>query len=185
MAEIKGFAIRGLLKFVKESNYPGGIPAVLSRLSADEQELFASPITSSGWYPYSTFAHLLRVIDQTVGKGDVSQARRIGEVSAERDVHGVFKIIGAMAGFQTLLPRSPIFWPRYFNRGKLVALDVGDRGARLQIHDFPEIDPIHCIVLEGWFEKIGGLFGAKNVRVRHTACVHRGSLVCEYTITYG
>jgi len=184
MAEIKGFAIRGLLRFVKQSAYPGGIASILSRLPAEDQKSFDNPVTASAWYPYAVFAHLLHVIYQHIGKGDKSLLRRIGESSAEADVQGVFKIIAAIAGFQNLLPRAPLFWPRYFSRGKLVMLEINDRGARLEILDFPEIDPLHCLLLEGWFEQMGRLFKANNVRVTHTACVHQGGRSCEYTLTY-
>ncbi len=182
--QVKGFAIRGLLKFVKQSGYPGGIPAMISLLPSEDQKTFADPINASAWYPYTVFAHLLRAINQSMGKGDLSAARRIGEAAAQWDVQGVFKIIGALTGLQTLLPRARIFWPRYFSAGTLVVTDIGDRGARLQIQNFPEIDPVHCVVLEGWFEELSRLFGAKNVRVTHTACVHKRGAVCEYTLTY-
>jgi hypothetical protein len=181
MAEAKGFAIRGLLRFIKESGYPGGIPAVLSVLPPEDQVHFKNPINASAWYPYSVFAHLLHAIDQKLGKG---VEKRIGEASAAADIQGVFKIISAIAGFSTLLPRARLFWPRYFSPGKLVALQEKGRADRLQIQDFPEMDPLHCVVLEGWFEQIAKLFKAKNVRVTHSACVHMGDSCCEYTLEY-
>ncbi|MEW6366966.1 MAG: 4-vinyl reductase [Acidobacteriota bacterium] len=184
MADIKGFAIRGLLKFIKDSNYPGGIPAIISKLPAEDRAVFATPINASLWYAYHVFAHLLCAVDKTIGKGDKSLARRVGGVSAERDVQGVFRIIAAITSFQRLLPKATLFWPRYFSSGKLEVLDITDRSARLVIRNFPEIDPTHCALMEGWFEKIGQIFGAKDMRVRHTACVHRGHAVCEFTATF-
>jgi hypothetical protein len=49
--QIKGFAIRGLLRYVKESGHPGGIPAVLERLPPEVASRFATKVLSSRWYP--------------------------------------------------------------------------------------------------------------------------------------
>jgi hypothetical protein len=53
MARIEGFALRGLLKAVKESG--GSIAAVLAALPEAERASFARPIVASEWYPYAAF----------------------------------------------------------------------------------------------------------------------------------
>ena len=70
MAEIKGFAIRGLLKYVKESGYLGGIPAMLNELPADISAQFKEPILGSRWYPYNQFIALLTTLKKELGPGE-------------------------------------------------------------------------------------------------------------------
>ena len=41
---IKGFALRGLFKYVKESDYPGGIPALIDKLPPDAAAYFEEQI---------------------------------------------------------------------------------------------------------------------------------------------
>jgi hypothetical protein len=72
MARVKGFALRGLLKSVKESG--GSIPAVLATLPDAERAIFARPIVTSEWYPYAVFVDLVRAIDRIQGKGDLAYA---------------------------------------------------------------------------------------------------------------
>ena len=64
---IKGFAIRGLLRYVKESDYPGGISALLEHLEPAAAPHFATKILSSRWYPYEAFLGLLHTIDARLG----------------------------------------------------------------------------------------------------------------------
>src|SRR5258708_39789655 len=90
MARIKGFAIRGLLKSVKESR--GSIPAVLAVLPAAERATFDRSIVASEWYPYAAFVGLVRAIGGILAKGDLAYPPELGRAAAARDLCRTFPI---------------------------------------------------------------------------------------------
>ena len=65
MARIKGFAIRGVLKSVKESG--GSIPELVASLPEADRASFDKPIVTSDWYPYSAFVSLVRAVVRARG----------------------------------------------------------------------------------------------------------------------
>ncbi len=69
MAKIRGFAIRGALKFIKHRQYAGGIREILAQLSDDTAPIFENKIAYAAWYPYSAYDELLSLIDANVGDG--------------------------------------------------------------------------------------------------------------------
>ena len=178
MARIKGFALRGLLKSVKESG--GSIPAVLAALPEAERAFFARPIVTSEWYPYSAFAALVRAIDGIQGKGDLVHARALGRAAAVRDLGTTFRIISAVASPKFLIERGHMFWSKYCDAGSLRLDASGERFFKARLEGFPEIDQAHCVLIEGWLEGLGDALGAIGMASRQVRCVHRGDADCEF-----
>lgn len=184
MAQIKGFAIRGLLKFVKESDLSGGIPGVLARLPADARPSFDVPIDAGEWYPYAAYAGLLKAVDRSVRGGDDEHYRRLGLYAAQQDVNTLFKIVAAFSSVEKLLQRSVVIWRRYCDTGDFVTADVSRGGGTGILRNIPEVAPEHCRMLLGWVEGMALAAGAKTVTVTKTRCVHRGDPHCEYQGTW-
>lgn len=180
MTQIKGFAIRGLLKHVKLSGLPGGIPAMLADLPAEVRPAFDKPIVNSGWYPYRAFTELLRAIDRRLGRGDLSSVEELGRRSAKDDLGNVFKIFASMLSVETVIRRSPIFWQKYCDTGAIECLEVVNNTFRCALKNVPDIDEAQCRLITGWIRGIGEATGAKSIEVKQVKCVHRGDPWCEY-----
>jgi len=178
MARIKGFALRGLLKSVKDSG--GSIPAVLALLPEEAAASFARPIVSSEWYPYPAFAALVRAIDRVQGKGDLLYARDLGRAAAARDLGGTFRIISAVASPRFLIERGHVFWSKYCDTGRLELDASQERLFRGRLEDFPDVDAAHCLLIEGWLEGLGQALGAVGMTSRQVRCIHRGDSSCEF-----
>lgn len=184
MAQIKGFAIRGLLKYVKQSDLTGGIQGVLAHLPADARPSFESAIDEKEWYPYEAYAGLLQAVDRAMGGGNDAHYRRLGLFAADQDVNTLFKIIAAFSSVEKLLQRSVVIWRRYCDTGNFVTADVSREGGTGILRDIPEVAPEHCRMLLGWVEGMALAAGAKSVTVEKTRCVHRGDPHCEYQGTW-
>jgi hypothetical protein len=178
MASIKGFAIRGLLKSIKESG--GSIPTVIAALPEAERATFGRPIVVSAWYPYAAFVGLVRAIDRMQGKGDLAYARELGLAAAARDLGGTFRIISAMASPRFLVERGHMFWGKYCDTGSLRLKMRDERLFDARLEGFPDIDLAHCLLIEGWLEGLGHALGAVGMASRQTRCVHRGDPACEF-----
>jgi hypothetical protein len=178
MARVKGFALRGLLKSVKESG--GSISAVLADLPEAERAAFARPIVTSEWYPYSAFVALVRAIDHIQGKGDLAHARELGRTAAVRDLGTTFRIISAVASPRFLIERGHMFWSKYSDTGDLRLEMKGDKFFTARLDGFREIDLAHCQLIEGWLAGLGQALGAVGMTARQVRCVHRGDPLCEF-----
>jgi hypothetical protein len=178
MARIKGFAIRGLLKSVKDTG--GSIPAVLAALPEAERAAFARSIVSSEWYPYTAFAALVRTIDSIQGKGDLAYARELGRSAAARDLGGTFRIMTAIASPKFLIERGAMFWSKYCDAGRLDLEAKHDRSFKARLEGFADIDRAHCLLIEGWLTGLGAALGAVGMTTRQVQCVHRGDPACEF-----
>ncbi|HVT04364.1 MAG TPA: hypothetical protein VHL58_13430 [Thermoanaerobaculia bacterium] len=178
MAQIKGFAIRGLLKYGK-TRRPGSIPGLLAVLSPSLQPSFQKPISSSQWYPYEAFSELLRAVDRQLGKGDFSLCPPIGEFAAEQDINGIFKVLMGMLNPKTMLDRSNVFWAKYCDTGKFSAVTSGSQQFVLRLDGF-RMDQAHCQLIIGFMRRWALIARASDVEVSHTLCVHRGDEHCQW-----
>jgi predicted hydrocarbon binding protein len=181
---IKGFAIRGLLKYVKESGHPGGIPAVLAKLEPDAATHFGTKILSSNWYPYEAFLALLHAVDRELGEGDQALMPAIGEFSGRQDAGSIFRFVAAMSSVEAIVRRSDFLWQRYCDNGRFDVPELERGRLRLALTDFPHIDLAHCSLIAGWICGIGLAVGARRPQIEQVCCVHRGDERCEFAGTW-
>lgn len=180
---MRGFAIRGLLRWGKQNGLPP--KDLIPLLPASVRAEFATQILHSALYPYEAFTETLRALERRLGTGDGGLARRVGVAAAAEDVKGVFQIAALLASPQKAVSRAPQYWQRYCDTGQLVVEELREGSFRISLEGFPEIDPLHCILIEGWNE--GGLSSlgrVSRVTVRQAECVHRGGKRCLYEGTW-
>ena len=178
-ASVKGFALRGLLRSVKDQGW--SIPEVIAALPEEAKASFGKPVISSAWYPYAAFVALARTIERLHGApADFSLCRRLGRESAARDIGATFRIMSAMASLEFLLKRGQVFWGQYCDRGRMVLDSPSPRSFLAWIEDFPGMDAAHCRLVEGWLEGVGEALGAVGMTCRQERCAQRGDPRCEY-----
>lgn len=182
--QIKGFAVRGLLKYVKRHAREGGIRAFLADLREEDAALFDQRVLSSSWYPYATFTVLLEAIDRKLGTGDLSYLERVGESSGREDAGTIFKVVLTLASIERVIAIAPPFWKRYCNRGWFEPVSVSPGHLEIRLHGFPDIHPGHCRLIAGWIKGLGLTAGAREARVEEVACVHRGDSCCEFNAAW-
>jgi hypothetical protein len=164
MAKIKGMALRGALKYVKESGHPAGIAQVLAALPAEVRPVFDKRILTGDWYPYEAYAALLQVIDRLHGRGDLTKMPELGHFAIRQDSSTVLKVISLFASVQQLIGRSGMFWGRYCDTGTFTDVESGDRHVAMALRDFPGISPEHCHLLIGWLEGLALSVGARSAK---------------------
>ena len=180
MAQIKGFVIRGLLKYVKQSGHPGGIPGILDKLPEALRPTFKLKILNGSWYPYDAYAGLLEVVDREIGDGELSIMPEIGRFAARQEAGSIWKLVTYFSSVETLLQRSTLFWPRYCDQGIFETRDVQEGRGTGILRDFPGVSRGHCHLLCGWVDQMARNAGAKTVETVKTQCIHRGDEWCQY-----
>lgn len=180
MAQIRGTALRGTLRFVNRADYPGGAPALLRQLSPPLQQVFYQRISSSGWYPYEAYHELLMAVDQLIGQGDLSLMRHLGHFNASQDAESILEVVTSLGGLEAVVPRGGFFWRRLCDTGDIAVASPAERRVRIAITGFPDISPAHCRLIPGWLEALGWAMGEPTTSVQTSACVHHGDPVCEF-----
>jgi predicted hydrocarbon binding protein len=178
VTRIKGQAIRGVLKSVKESGW--SIPELIQALPEAEREVYARPIVVSTWYPYSAFAALIRAADRVHGSGNLQLCFDLGRRGGQRDMGTTFRIITAISSVDFVLKQSVLFWGKYCDKGRMILEREAPMSCVGRMEDFPDIDNGHCEMIAGWLEGVGSGLGAIGLRCRQVLCVHRGDPHCGY-----
>jgi hypothetical protein len=184
MPQIKGAAIRGVLKFVKHAGGKVTIPDVIAELPPAQRANFDHTILSGEWYPVSAYDELLTVVDRTIGSGDLTLMPRLGRYAARQDISGIFKIISVLASIPRILQSASTFWSRYHDTGHFEIVELESSRGTARIVDYPELSEEHAHVLLGWIEGIGLASGAKEAEVRMTRSVHWGDPHFEYEMEW-
>ena len=180
-ARVKGFALRGLLKYVKNSGYPGGVQRLLATMPEHERSHFSEQILSSAWCPYSAFTSLLEAIDREIGQGDYRHLHRVGEFSGHEDAGTIFKVVLSLASIERVIRRADMFWHRYCDRGSFEIVEASRGHLVLRLQGFPEIHRGHCELIAGWIKGLGLCAGATEAEATQTRCVCHGDPYCEFT----
>lgn len=184
MTRIKGFAIRGLLKYVKESGHPGGIAALLERLPEPAAGHFRTKILSSRWYPYEAFLGPLHAIDRELGEGDLGLMPEVGLFSGRQDAGSIFRFVAALSSIEAIVSRAGTLWQRYCDSGRFEVVELERGRLHLALEEFPGIDRAHCALIAGWIEGLGRAVGAREPAIEQLRCVHRGDPRCEFAGTW-
>jgi hypothetical protein len=178
MARIKGFALRGLLRYGRQHALR---PSVLAAdLPEAIRPLFDRPILHGDFYPYEAFTLLLHRLDEKLGYGDDSLVRDVGRFAGREDVRGIFRLASFITAPETAVRRAPVFWNRYCDTGTMRVLESRPGYLRLTLEGFLEIDPLHCPLIGGWIEGLGEVWGVRNASVRPVECVRKGDPRCLF-----
>ncbi|MEO6325621.1 MAG: hypothetical protein ABIT01_12645 [Thermoanaerobaculia bacterium] len=183
MAQIRGFAIRGLLHHAKTKGLAAS--ELIRQLSPEARASYTSQITHSEFYPYEAFTGLIHVLDQILGDGAGSSIKEIGRSAGKEDIKGIFQVVAFLASPEKAVHRSPSYWSRYCDTGTFVEEEIRPGYFRLALENFPDIDPLHCRLIEGWNEAgVSSSWGTRNVKVTQVECVSRGGKRCVFEGTW-
>lgn len=185
MAQVKGIAILGLVKFTKKRLKGTHIDEFLRLLDDDaDRQIFQRKILATEWYPYRTFINLLTLIDKQFGRGDLSFAREQGRMSADADLTGVLKAFLRIGPTRFSVRRAMNVWGSYYDAGRIDIHETGGKAWQMRVTEFPEVKKIHCKNIEGWLERYLELCGEKGVRVRETQCRTEGAPFCQFDVEF-
>lgn len=152
MAQVKGVAILGQVKFIKKT-HKDVLTKVIDVLPPESAKYLQEHILVTEWYPYQLYTDLLRSLDKVVGTGDLSTCIEQGRLSAQHDLATTFKMFLNFSNMQSMLSRIMIAWNSYYDTGMIEINQQNDVEATYLIKDFPDIDFAHIKNVQGWVEQ--------------------------------
>lgn len=152
MPSIKGFAIRGILKYFKET-HPDRRRQALNGLTDETKRQLERPVIASQMYPYNTFVDLVRTVDRVAGKGNLSLCEEMGDFAARNDITGIFKVMTSILSPRVMLQRGHMIWKKYCDTGRFVTSRAAGNQFEVQLLEFSQIDESHCRLINGWLRR--------------------------------
>jgi hypothetical protein len=151
-AEASGRAFLGIVKYVKGTRGPEALSSVVAAGSDACRLAFARPIRMMNWYPYPAFVGFLHGLEKALGRpGQHSFCRELGDVAGVRDLGTVLKVYRTLSSPERLIRACDRVWSSYYRRaGRMEAVTWAPDDTTLRIYDFPQMDPAHCRLMEGW-----------------------------------
>lgn len=164
-------------KYIESRHGRAGWERVLEALSPEDRDCVASAI-ALGWYPTSTFMNVFDALERTVGAGNPRFIVDFARDGAEQDLNVFHRVFLRMANPAFVAEKVGEYWSRFHTHGSWTYERV-DHGYIGRLSGF-ESRPIYCEVLVPYMTRMLELVGAKQVRVTHPECVHKGQPDCVF-----
>ena len=183
MAKVKGVALMSRIGIIKRSFGDAAWLKVLDSMSARDRETLERGMLASSWYPEELYRDLNLAIDKALGVGNPNLFLKIGEMTGEEGLTGVYSSKVKADVMQTV-ERAPGLWRMFHATGDVKIETVGENHVRVQISGYAMPHREHCKGLGGWIRKIVELSGGKNPIQRETKCVVKGDSFCEWELRW-
>lgn len=184
IADIKGVAVRGSIEFIRAKKGDAGVAEALSRLPDEMRTAFSKPILATDYYPLPWLIALQVAACEVIGGNRNDILFEMGRHACAAALTGVYRIFVKLGSPEYFFKKSSQVFNNYFrgteeNHVQIVEQEKGY--GRVQMKRLPGGSPDYCRRLDGYFEMILELSGAKKPKVVHSMCAFRGGDCCEWT----
>ena len=167
----KGLVYSGAREYWQQ-RVPGGIDAVRAALVATGDAELAgfldTRFVASSWYDALPIVPLSAVAARLGGVPHAQLVRDNAAWLAERDLHGVYRVILMVASIEMVAMRLGKLSMQYFDFGRTETIRVRERVVESRRHGIPAaLAPWFIFAADGFVPVALKLAGAKSVTLRH------------------
>jgi hypothetical protein len=185
MGKTKGLTANNYVAYVTERATAEQLERIKGQLGeAARALLFETPILAMSYVDYGAVIELLLAADKVMGKGDLELLRDASRQNQRKNLGGIYRTLVSLASPDFVIERASKLWERYHDTGRLSAEKYGTHAVKLTLRDYPGIPMHHGPEIEGAFEELINLTGAKKESIIHTQCVNLGDPVCAWDIKW-
>lgn len=181
--QVKGTAIVASLRYLGERFGDDALAHVLQGLPRSDRLALEGAILASSWYPAALLLRFMQEAEWQLGSQQPELARHLGRASADYGLRTVYRIFFKLGSPEFIIARAASVFGSYWDTGKLVQEEHG-RGHAVFVLEGFEGAAAFCARMLGWMERTLELAGAKQVRVAHVSCLHRGEAACRFEGTW-
>jgi len=179
MARVKGTAVDSSLRYVRERFGEDTLAGILAAFPEADRAALGQGVLPSSWYPMDAFLHFMQEAERQVGPQEPDLARRMGRASSEHSLKGVYKVFFKVGSPEFIIARAAPVFASYYDTGEMTVVEHEPGHAVVELTAFAGARQF-CERVHGWMERTLELAGARDVRLAHTACVHRGDPLCQF-----
>lgn len=149
-AEVKGYALLSYLRALQSQ--PRTWSSMLDAMSPDDRRFFEDPIFANHWYPRRHLHALLDALDVVSG-GSEAEFRRLGERSADFQIHRIHKVFLSFATPALVFRRAGVILSRQSTAGEFRVLEESELHLVGELVD-PEVPQRLPLVIAGWSDRV-------------------------------
>lgn len=184
MAQVKGSAITGRIRFVRERFGEPGYRRVRDALAAEHRAALDARVLPHAWVPYELFIAFNVEVDRTFGAGDLAMCVEMGRYGAEVNLPTLYRIFYRLGSPLFIMQKAAKLWQVHYDSGELHAIEEGPAAVRLRIEGFAEPHRAHCLSVLGWASRSIELSGATLLSAAEESCRARGEETCEMVLKW-
>lgn len=176
-------AFLGTARFLRRNHGEEMLTRVVKGAGDAARATFETRIDGLGLYPYEAFVGVLRSADRQLGAGDLAYASKLGEVAARSDLETIFHVYKVRPDPEMMIRGCTPIWGMYYDdAGYMEAVDTSPDRTILRVNEFPEMDPAHCRLMEGWMIAAMDAIGVRVLPGGHeTECMSTGGRYHEFS----
>ena len=163
-SEIKGTGLKILLDWLKASQPPARVEAILVRLAPASRATITGRVLSSFQYPYALYGELLEAIEAELGTSYSAQAFAHGRYAADVLLETVYRLTVKPGNVPRTIEVLADAWKVYFDTGEIRVHDLRAGHCVLAIED-ASYHPLHPPVSAGYVQRACERAGASRVKV--------------------
>ena len=179
---VKGQTLKSLLLFMQQRLQPSQIDRALDSIDAEARRQIDRGILPTSTFPMSMVNRLTVEGARASATPVDAFARDAGSFSASEAVKGVYRFFARALTTDALLTRAASMWSAMNTAGKM-EVSGGKGMATVRLLEYPS-DPVMCMRIDGWIQRMAEMTGEKDVVVRHVACAAKGAAQCEWSVTW-
>lgn len=183
MARTKGAAVINRITILKEHYGEDVYEEILEKMKPENREQLSNMLFSS-WYDANLFMDLNICTAKTLGKKHPDISVKIGELTADSSLKGIYSSKLKENNVAETLKRVPSIWNAFHDGGEFnIEVKEGNR-VEMTVRGYPLPHEEFCANLLGWSRRLLELSGGRQVEVKHTKCVCKGDNECLFVSTW-
>jgi hypothetical protein len=180
---LKGAAFISTLAFVDLRFGEEGRARLLRALSPEDRAIVQGIVLPISWYPLQSFINLLRAMDVTLGRADLSLSIERGRFAAIHNITKLRRTLLKLISPVWIVNKATGIWPSHHSSGRWESVQTSPRSATATLYELAIVDDVFCATMRGW---IIGLFsiGGTKVQVTHSKCRKHGGDACIFDASW-
>jgi len=171
MSDVRGMTYVSLNKWVRTKLSEAAYEEFLEALPEKPRDILLHAVEKD-WYPEENVYAVYKQVVKTIGKGDDSVLREFGEFTAKDNLGSFMRGLIAFASPEMVIKRTPLFWPRYNNGGRMTVDRLRPGAATITMWDHYGGGEV-CPAIEGWVIAAVKMARGKEVEMTHPVCRYR------------
>jgi len=182
-ATIKGLLIEGILQYIQNHHGDDAIHQLMQQFSSDEKKLLQE-VEKDTRIPASIINKLFMVITALWGDGKTDYFSHIVGEIAEHNINVFLKFLILFNSPSIMAHAVPRVYRFYLDTGKITMVAIKKHYVEFNVKQGKVYGEGLCSAIIGWGRKGLNMCGAKNIRVNHNECIHKGRSACVYKVAW-
>jgi hypothetical protein len=165
MAKIKGTGLESLRRLIKKRG-ASFEQKYLERLTVEEKKAY-SALLSVSWTELPEYEEGNALVEaaKMLFPNETEGLRRLGTAMAVDFVPFMYKMFLRIPTIQFIFSKCAALWTRFYDTGTMKQENMAKKSSDLIVYDFPQMPLYLFSYLQGYYEGMGQLINAKNLRV--------------------